>query len=236
MSLLLPSRRPSLEALDCDDLSSEEMGKSLRDLAMVNRFWGSSRALAGRIAASAGGNGSDRPLILDVGAGAGEVSRRLAGRLTTRGLRPRVVALDLQWRHLAYGRRRSAGPRWAVTGDTFSLPFPDGAVDWAVSTLVFHHFAPEENVRILRELSRVARRGIAVLDVRRHPVALLAVSLAGRLFFRTRVSLLDGMASVRQAYTADEAERIAVEALPGASVRRVFPYALLISAAGRSPG
>jgi SAM-dependent methyltransferase len=234
MSFFVPARRPAAEALDDATLSSEEMMKSLRDLSMVNRFWGSSRALARHIAVEARRDGLARPVILDVGAGEGDVSRCLARRLRREGLHPRVVALDLQWRHLAYGRGRNGEPRQAVAADTFALPFGSGGVDWIVSTLVVHHFSPAENIRLLRELARVARRGIAMLDIRRHAIPLLAVSLVGRLFFRTRVSVHDGIASVLQAYTADEAARIAEEALPGARVRRLFPYRLLISAAGRT--
>ena len=235
MSLLVPHRRPSAEALDDQALSSGEMGKSLQDLAMVNRFWGSSGALARRIIRSARREGLTRPQVLDVGAGAGDGAQRLERRLRAGGLEPRVLALDLQWRHLAFGRRSSKErPTRAVAADAFALPLSDGAIDWAVSTLFFHHFSPEENVRLLRELGRVARHGVAVLDLRRHTIPLIIVSLLGRLFFRTRVSVHDGMASVRQAYTPEEATRIAAEALPGADVRRVFPYALLISAPGET--
>jgi SAM-dependent methyltransferase len=227
MSFLVPDRQPSLEALDDQDLAFDEMAKSLADLAMVNRFCGSSRALAAGIIADARTAGVASPSVLDVGAGAGDVSRRIAGRLARAGLKPRMIALDRQWRHLASGRCRSER---AVAADAFALPMPDRAVDWVVSTLVFHHFSPAENVGFLRELARVARHGVAILDVRRHRVPLLIVSLAGRLLFRTRVSVHDGMASVLQAYTAEEARRIARQALPEASVRLLFPYWLLISA------
>jgi hypothetical protein len=85
---------------------------------------------------------------------------------------------------------------------------------------------------MLRELARVSRQGFAVLDLRRHLFPLLFVRLAGALVFRSRVSLEDGAASVRQAYTAEEARRIAADAVPGARVEKVFPFRLLISGSG----
>jgi SAM-dependent methyltransferase len=76
-------------------------------------------------------------------------------------------------------------PSLAVAADAFRLPFAGGAFDLAVSTLFFHHFSPEENRDLLCEMQRVARHGIAVLDLRRHRAPALFVSLAGPRLFRS---------------------------------------------------
>jgi len=116
-----------------------------------------------------------------------------------------------------------------AAADVFSLPFRDRSVDWIVSTLLLHHFSPEENVRLLRELARVARRGLCLLDLRRHRLPLFFLALAGRIAFKSRASRADGPASVRQAYTREEARAFVREALPGARVEPVFPFRLLIA-------
>ena len=230
MSLLVPERRPSHEMLDDRELPADEMARSLRDLDLVQRAWGAARALARwlvpRIAAG------ERPMLVDVGAGSGAVTSELGRRLAAAGRPARAVAVDLQWRHLAAGRSRARDVPSAAA-DAFSLPFADGGVDWAVSTLVFHHFSPAENGCFLRELSRISRKGFLVLDLRRHRLPWVVVSLAGRVLFETRVSLLDGCASVLQAYTPGEANRIAAEAVPGARAESVFPYRILIRGPGR---
>src|SRR5262249_49499434 len=154
-----------------------------------------------------------RTLILDVGAGSGEVAGRLEERLRRAGFDVRVFALDLQWRHLAAGRvmwgaeqKRPAPagdslppsrPPASAAADAFHLPFGDDSVDFAISTPFFHHFSPDENARILSELARVARRGFRVLDLRRSVVPWACVALAGRTVFRARISVQDGLASVR---------------------------------------
>ncbi len=230
MSLFVPPRRPSREILDDPSISSEEMARSLADLWLVNRSWGGSRALARRVLERAGTSPARRLLLLDIGAGSGHVARRLARCLKLAGLDAAVIAADLQWRHLAAGRRMLAkdSPP-AVSTDAFLLPFADRSVDWVVSTLFFHHFSPEENIRLLKSFARVARRGFLLLDLRRHRLPLLFVSLAGRLLFRSDASAKDGVASVRQAYTSLEASAIAQQAVTGAGVERVFPFRLLIS-------
>jgi len=236
MPLFLRERRPSHELLDDERLPPEEMAASLRDLEHLNRRWGASRALAAHLEPRMLREPRRSYALLDVGAGAGSVARSLTRRLRASGLDARVIAVDLQWRHLAagHGRGKSAIP--ALCADAFCLPLAAGAVDWAVSTLFFHHFSPDENVRVLRELARVARRGVAMLDVRRHVVPLLFVAIAGRLTFEADVSVQDGQASVRQAYTPREALEIAARALPGARTQTVFPFRLLVTAPSPSAG
>lgn len=226
--MLIPARRPSRERLDDPDLPSEEMARSLQDIDLVNRRWGGSRAVARHLLEQLRPRGASPVRILDVGAGSGDVARRLAEQLREAGHEARVVAADLQWRHLAAGRRLSQVPLPAAAADAFGLPFPPRSFDWTISTLLFHHFTPAQNVQLLRELARVSREGFALLDLRRHLFPLIFVEIAGRLLFRSRVSLEDGAASVRQAYTPAEALEIAQSAVPGARVEKVFPFRLLI--------
>jgi ubiquinone/menaquinone biosynthesis C-methylase UbiE len=117
-----------------------------------------------------------------------------------------------------------------VCSDAFALPLRESSVDWIVSTLFFHHFSPAENARLLASFARISRHGFAILDLTRHRIPLGFISVAGRLLFKTRVSLRDGISSVHQAYTPEEARRIARDAVPGADVERIFPFRFLVFA------
>lgn len=228
VSLLVPDRRPSHELLDDPALPSAEMSRSLEDIDMVHRRWGAIRALVAHLAPRAAALG--RPArVLDVGAGSGTVADRLAAALGRSGRPARIVALDRQWRHLAAGRRLCRGRPPAVGADAFRLPFDDGAFDFAISTLFLHHFSPEENRALLREFLRVARLGFAVLDLRRHRVPTVALALAGHTVFRSHVSVRDGVASLRQAYTPAEAGALARSASPTGRAVRVFPFGMLVT-------
>jgi ubiquinone/menaquinone biosynthesis C-methylase UbiE len=228
MSLLVPPRRPSRELLDDPNLPSDLVQLYMDDLDLVNRLWGNSRLLAGYLEKNLNGSNGTPLTVLDVGAGSGTVSSDLARRLREKGREARVIALDLQWKHLAVGRARNGRPRACTAADAFELPFADHSADWVVSTLFLHHFSPEENVRLLREISRVARFGFALVDIRRHRVPLSFIRAAGRLRLGIRAAISDGIASVRQSYTAEEARQIVSRAVPGARVKRVFPYRLLV--------
>ena len=231
MSLLVPPRRPSRELLDDPSLGCDEMAGSLADIAALDRQWGGSRILARWLLGRRALQASRRARVLDVGAGSGEPSRRLRQGLADGGVAAEVFALDLQWRHLAAGASAAPdGPLPAFAANALRLPLADESVDWVVSTLFLHHFTPEELAALLAEIGRVARQGFALLDLRRHVFPLAFVSVAGRFLFRTRTSRLDGLASIRQAYTRRELAAIAGREGRSARVRRVFPYRLLLTA------
>jgi SAM-dependent methyltransferase len=168
---------------------------------------------------------ADIALVNRWGGGAGALRRHLLARIRQLGCR-RISILDV-----GAGSGQVAGRLRidAVAADAFHLPFRPGAFDIAVSTLFFHHFSPAQNVTLLKELLRVARHGFAFLDLRRHLIPALVVAWAGRLIFQTRVSVEDGAASVRQAYTAEEAGAVAHAAIARSRVDLVFPFRLLIT-------
>jgi SAM-dependent methyltransferase len=230
MSFLVPARRPGREWLDDPSLPSDAMVRNLADIARVDASWGGSRILARWLLERMAGRGERRASVLDVGAGSAQATRRLRRALASRGVSADVFALDLQWRHLAAGLRSNGRePLPGVAADAFRLPLADASVDWAVSTLLLHHFSPGELAALLAEIRRVSRRGFALLDLRRHRLLLAFVAVAGRIAFTTRVSLHDGIASVRQAYTPEELREVLRRAAPAAKVERLFPFRVLVS-------
>jgi SAM-dependent methyltransferase len=222
----IPPRRPSIEILDRGGLAPEEIERSLSDIARAHRFGGGLAAVRKIVLADLRRAGHGTFRVLDVGSGSGAVLADLAPRARAGGIELETVALDLRYEHLLAGRRITPGPdpARAVAGDARRLPFAPRSFDWVVMTLLFHHFAPEDNHGVLRELARIARRGFLIVDLRRHRLSLMAVSALRRLLFRSETSRKDGPASVRQAYTLEEARRIVAGADVGASVFGVFPF------------
>ncbi|HUP60545.1 MAG TPA: methyltransferase domain-containing protein [Thermoanaerobaculia bacterium] len=198
--MLTPERVECHELLDEHDAPRADMERSLRDLWRINRWLGGvgiyNRLLRRFEAAS----------VLDVGAGTCEVVNTAPARLR--------IGLDQKIEHLLYRRESTRGVH-RVAGEALNLPFRDGAVDAVTSAHFFHHFSPDENARILAESLRVARRGVAVNDTRRHYLPLLFVQLVAALRLVGRITRFDAPASVRQGYTTGEARAIA-ERVPAA--------------------
>ena len=210
--------------MDGDSLSIAETERALADLRRVNGlllgYGPVRRALVAPIAASAAG-GSATLRLLDVGTGSGDVAADLAARLQRRGVTAKVVGLDAKLRHLLASRRFPGQLRVVASAD--ALPFADGAVDWSLSTLFLHHFGAETNRAILREMRRVASRGVAIIDLRASPWLRLVIRPLLRLAGAGRVAYVDGVLSAAAAWSLDDLRHL-VAGWPLVELKKRFPF------------
>ena len=87
-------------------------------------------------------------------------------------------------------------------------------------------------ITLLRELSRVARRRIFVIDLHRHAIAYYFYTTVGHLFLHNRLIREDGALSILRSFKPNELLKLAQRAgLAGARVERHFPYRLVLAAA-----
>ncbi len=105
--------------------------------------------------------------VLEIGAGAAQCSRWLAGR----GARP--VALDISFRQLQHSRRidlgRGTAPVPVVQADAAVLPFADGSFDLACSAYGAVPFSAD-TAALMREVHRVLRPGGRWVFSVTHPI------------------------------------------------------------------
>jgi ubiquinone/menaquinone biosynthesis C-methylase UbiE len=184
------------EILDSNDCPPEEVAASLGDLSRINRWFGgvaTTRALIERVAAT---TGKKHFSMLEVAAGFGEVPRVAAQQLARRGITIDLTLLDRMPSHLLPGMR-------SVVGDALALPFADGAFDLVSSSLFVHHLEPGDVRRFAGEALRVCRSAVLINDLVRHPLH-LGLVYAGFPLMRSYVSRVDGVRSVRRAYTPEE--------------------------------
>lgn len=189
------------EALDHPSVPAALVEATLRDIARVNALLGGRAAAAfglQRLLASA----DDRRLtLLDVGAGSGDITRDLVRRAARRGVALVPVAVE---RHPVAARlcRRAGLP--TALGDGGHLPLADRSVDVVLASQLLHHLDRPSAAALLREMSRVARLGVIVADLRRHPLAAVGIWLASYPLGLHPVTREDGVTSVRRGFTPDE--------------------------------
>ena len=181
---------------------------NLRDLRRANRLlggvalsdWGVRLLLDGF---------RDVQTVLDVGTGGADIPLALlaAARRDSRELR--VHATDSRAEILDAARAARPGID-RVDGlllelvDGTRLPYPDDSFDVVHTSLVVHHLEPDDAVVFLRELGRVARRGVVVNDLQRGRLAWVGAWLMGHLLTSNRFTRHDAPLSVRRAYTLAE--------------------------------
>ncbi len=205
-SLPLGARADAVELLDGGGLSSSEVERNLGDLARLNR-------LPGGVGASIDGvrrllDGQRDARILDAGTGRGDMPIAFAREGW------RTTALDTNPDVLLVARRETAAEPMVdvVEGDARRLPFEDGAFDVSHCSLLVHHMAPHDAVTALRELARVARRGVVINDLRRGILPLLATAVSVAALGGSHVTRNDGLASARRAYTLGELDDLIAQA------------------------
>lgn len=184
------------------------LAANLRDLRRFNRLFGGTR-LSRQALAALVGDRTGPVTLLDVGTGGADIPVALVTRPRRHGPRLKVTAIDNRAEVLAAavaGRADLAsldGLRLAL-GDGRALDDPDASQDIVHASLVLHHLEPDEAVRLLREMGRVAAVGVIVNDLARSRLAWVGAWLAGHVLTANRLTRHDAPLSVRRAYTARE--------------------------------
>ena len=232
-------RSYELEHIDKGDYTPGEYEGCLAELRRVNRWLGDSRALRRSVLAEMGREPLREFSLLDVGAGTGELLREVALWSRRRGMKARLVGLELNERAAAGVAEQSRGfPEIeSVRGDALRLPFAAGAFDYVMCSLFTHHFRDEACARVLAEMARVAARRVYCIDLHRHPVAYYFYTTAGRLLLHNRLVREDGALSILRGFRPRELRELALRAgLTDVKVERRFPYRLVLGANVREAG
>jgi ubiquinone/menaquinone biosynthesis C-methylase UbiE len=126
------------------------------DAAAAALFGGRRAAHYRRLLAASGARAGER--VLDVGSGPGYFARMLARAVGPGGS---VTGIDAAPEMTAYAARKARRlPQCSFrSGTAESLPFPDGAFDLVVSSLVMHHLTDDVRGRAVAEMRRVLRPG-----------------------------------------------------------------------------
>lgn len=213
----LRQRATDPELLD-EGVPEHEALQSLHDLRFVNRWLGGRRSL---LRAALPYLDGPRPRLLDVGCGSGDLPGLL---LHATGSRLFAVGADVKLLHV---RQAPAGVA-PVVADVHRLPFAPGSFHVVTASLFLHHFDAHEVAAVLGKLWALTRRALIVNDLRRAHVPYAFGRATFGWLFRSRVSVADGLLSIRRAFTQAELQAAFDAArIPGVQVSRRFPYRLV---------
>ena len=197
-------RKVDSELLDSDCGTAAEIAAALADIRRVNRWFGgvsTSERLVQRVLDR---SALRRLEVLDVGSGSGDVPLAMAKRFERRGVQLHPTLLDRSATHLPQVPD-------AIVGDALNLPFPPESFDLVTCSLFVHHLEPAPLKRFVGEALRVARIALVINDLVRSRLH-LALVMAARPLFRSRMAWRDGVVSIRRAYTEPELRGLLMEA------------------------
>jgi 2-polyprenyl-3-methyl-5-hydroxy-6-metoxy-1,4-benzoquinol methylase len=201
------------ELMDLPDADPGELAHTLTDLAWINCWLGGTRLVRHHLAALLEGQTAPTR-ILDVATGYADIPRAIVRWGRRRRLPIEIEAIDHHEQIVRLAQEASAAyPEIRIRrGDALSLPYPDGSFDMVLASLVLHHMEGKEQIRLLRELYRVARRGVLVNDLRRGHWPFLVTWASLHVVSRNRLIHHDGPLSVRRGFLAGELLPLAREA------------------------
>jgi len=180
--------------MDSPDVKGPVLDKFHRDLNFVNKCLGTFPTIERFI------RKDDKPVrrILDIGCGGGALLEYLHRRLGVE-----VIGVDRKPPETAKVK--------IIQADAVTERLPDA--DIAVCSLTAHHLTPEQNIALIRNVSRSCRRFI-IQDLIRHrlPFALFTLFLCPLI---GREAAVDGRQSIRRAYTPEEFQEMVRTALAG---------------------
>ena len=217
----LAERATDPELLDLG-VSESDMAGSLADLRFANRWLGNRGRLLRVMRPYLGPRADGGPArVLDVGCGSGDFLSWLAHHAPAPLM---MTGVDVKWEHLRAAPDHDLS---YVAADAVALPFASGSFDVVVASLFIHHFDDDEVPPVLRECARAAARVVIINDLRRAHVLYAFGRVAFPLIFRSRVSVNDGLVSIRRAFTRGELLRAFARAGLDAHVSFSWPYRLI---------
>jgi len=226
------TRSRRLERIDTGDYTAAEYRRFLREIAFINRHFGDKRALERTLFREIEARGSTAFSLLDVGSGSGELLRTTAEWARATGRDARLTGIDLS--PISAETAATDGPGIEqLRGDARALPFEDSSFDFVIASLFFHHLSDKEAVQVLREMLRVARSVVAVIDIHRHPAAWVLYRLMCTVFSISPLVREDGSLSIMRAFKPGELAAVAKAAgAEGITEKRSFPFRIVLRTDG----
>jgi len=226
------TRSLKLERIDTGDYTPEEYDRFLKDIRLVNRFAGDNHALKKTLLREIEQANLRQFSVLDIGAGSGELLRVAAKFARKQNRKANLCGLELNARSAdaILEESKDFSEIRAIRGDALRLPFADKSFDYAICSLFIHHFTDENIIEVLREMSRVSRRKIFVIDLHRHKMAYLFYRIFCAAFRISPLVVEDGSLSILRSFSPDELKLLAEKAnLQNLAVERHFPFRLVLS-------
>jgi len=227
-------RSHRLEYIDTGNYTAAEYEDCIGELRFVNRWMGDAHSLKVTVLREIEAQRLASFSILDVGAGSGELLRVAAtwARQTKRQFSGVGLELNERMAESILEESERFDEITSVRGDALRLPFDDAQFDYVISSLFTHHLLDEQVVQVLREMSRVAKRRIFIIDLHRHPVPYFLYTTLGKLVLHNRLVRHDGALSILRGFKSEEFLELAQRAgLRDIWVEHHFPARLVLSAA-----
>lgn len=194
------------EMMDLPGQERTVLEDDLKNLRLINYYLGNHRCVLKGFSRLLHESWPDSTTLLDVGTGSGDIPLRLMHWARSRGMALRVIAVDYEGMtvNLAARQTNHEPAITVVRAKAKHLPVPAKGVDFVLASQFLHHFTDAEIIKLLRSWAKLARKGIIVSDLVRHPLAYHGIRILTRLCTRNAMTRVDAPLSVQRSLTLRE--------------------------------
>lgn len=208
------------EFLDAPDSDSRLTEESYRFMKLVNRIGGGTRVIRDFLAAELPNWPKDKPVqILDIGVGGGDIPIAIVRWARKRGYNVEFTCVDFNAKALEVTQRaigQSGEDGIKLVQENIFRYQPVRNFDYAMGSMVFHHFTEDEIHRLITHLCGFVRRALIINDLHRN---LLNYVVCGILVIPLNREIRhDALLSIRRGFKPAELRAILREHDPAPAV------------------
>ncbi|HET6654606.1 MAG TPA: methyltransferase domain-containing protein [Gammaproteobacteria bacterium] len=231
MTAPLSQRQLEGELMDDPLLNARAHERALRGLSRISRISRTAATVWRPIAAIARAQPGRTLSVLDIATGGGDLPIALAQRAQRQGIALDVQGCDISADAVSYARAaavRADAPVRFFRADVLEEGLPEH-YDIVTASLFLHHLADAQVVTLLRQLA-VRADHLVISDLIRSRAGYTLAYAGTRLLSRSTIVHVDGLRSVRAAFTVAEARELAAQAgLEDAHFARRWPSRFLLT-------
>ncbi|WP_211748285.1 methyltransferase domain-containing protein [Paenibacillus sp. Marseille-Q4541] len=198
----LSTRAKEDELMDDFSMGGEELSEALKHLRRLNKIFGAPGPTRYGVEKLWKDIGRPKKLsVLDVGAGSGDVNRKLLEWADAQEIDMKITLVDLTEEACEEARLYFQEEKrvQVIRADVKSLP--ERYADIVTGSQFVHHFEGQELVDIVTYMLKTSKFGVVINDIHRHSVPYTAVWLTTRMISRNRYIRHDGPLSVAKGFT-----------------------------------
>jgi len=190
--------------MDAPTASTTELYAVYAELARLNRWLGGHDASRFGMDRLARRSGSRSLSVLDVGTGGGDLAPALFRWADRAGFDLDFVGIDDDRAAIDYARKTIRNPKARFEHVNLRDWDDVDRFDIVHMAITLHHFDRPEAEDALRRMAAMARVGVVINDLQRHPVPFYAVQLVTAVRRSPAYVVHDAPLSVNRAFTRDE--------------------------------
>lgn len=198
------SQRVFLPEIMDDPLGADGiLFKTLREFRTINHLFSRTRTLVKRyLIPSMLRQGKREIVIADIGAGGGDFALWITGYCRSKGIRLKALCVDNDPRVVRFARDACKGRDdiAVIEASAFSLDTIEGPIDYFFTNHFLHHIPTVEIPGLLKMFYDRARVGVLINDLARSTLAYVGFTLFCFAFFRSYMSRVDGLLSIRKGF------------------------------------